>query len=79
MNFLCLLDLIIQYHELNVSQVDEVLGEPSPLDFMRYVSKNRPFIAKKAARNWIACKKWNAEYLLKAMEGQIVNVAISEG
>jgi len=46
---------------------------------MRYVSKNRPFVARKAARNWTACQKWDADYLLTAMEGQTVNIAISEG
>ena len=68
-------ELITAYHELNPSTVDELDEEPSPLEFMRYVSRNVPFIVRKGAKDWRACQKWNADYLRRAMEGHSVNVA----
>lgn len=66
---------IINYHDLNAAVVDEFEGEPSPLEFMRYVAKNRPFVARQAAADWASLSKWNAQYLRDVMEGQSVNVA----
>lgn len=69
--------LISTYHELNANIVDELNEEPSPLEFMRYIAKNRPFIIKKGARDWKACKQWDANYLREAMRGEDVNVAVT--
>lgn len=44
---------------------------------MRYVAKNRPFVIRGAASSWKSNTKWNAEYLAEVMEGQHVNVAIT--
>jgi jumonji domain-containing protein 7 len=71
-----ILALITNYHELNANIIDE-LEEPSPLEFMRYVSRNRPFVVRKGADSWPACKKWNASYLTKVMGQQEVNVAMT--
>lgn len=68
---------INNYHDLNAAVVDELQGEPSPLQFMRYVSKNRPFVARQAAVEWEAVRKWDAAYLKDIMEGQQVNVAVT--
>lgn len=65
------------YHDLNAAVVDEIDGEPSPLEFMRYVAKNRPFVARRAATEWKALKEWNAGYLEDAMGGQEVKVAVT--
>lgn len=70
-------ELITTYHDLNRSIIDELKEEPSPLDFMRYVSRNRPFVVRKGAKGWPACRKWNADYLRQTMEGQSVNVAMT--
>ena len=70
-------ELISAYQDLNPSIIDELQEEPSPLEFMRYVARNRPFIFRKAAKKWKACQKWNDQYLRKIMEGQTVNVAIT--
>lgn len=51
------------YHELNASIVEELEEEPSPLEFMRYVARNRPFVVRRAASQWDAVVRWNAEYL----------------
>lgn len=68
---------INNYHDFNATVVDELQGEPSPLDFLRFVSKNRPFVAREAASEWEACQKWNASYLQQRMKDLDVKVAIT--
>ncbi|KAF2733843.1 Clavaminate synthase-like protein [Polyplosphaeria fusca] len=70
-------DLITTYHSLNPSTIDTLSSEPSPLEFMRYVSLNRPFVIRSGARSWPAVQNWNASYLLSAMHDNSVNVAIT--
>ena len=70
-------NLIVSYHELNSSVVDELTSEPSPLEFMRYVARNRPFVVRGGARHWPATLRWNTEYLRNVMESNKVNVAIT--
>ncbi|KAI7239130.1 hypothetical protein KC352_g14862, partial [Hortaea werneckii] len=53
-------DLINTYHDLNASIVDDLDEEPSPLDFMRYVARNRPFVVRQAATEWKAYNEWDA-------------------
>ena len=65
------------YHELNASIVDELDEEPSPLEFMRYVARNSPFVVRHAATKWKAVKKWDAGYLRQVMGSENVNVAIT--
>ncbi|OCK90645.1 Clavaminate synthase-like protein [Cenococcum geophilum 1.58] len=71
------LDLITSYHELNSGSIDELREEPSPLEFMRYVARNLPFVIRKGASSWAAAKEWNAKYLADVMGEQLVNVAIT--
>ncbi|KAF2123044.1 phospholipase A2 [Lophiotrema nucula] len=70
-------DLITTYHDLNPTTVDELHEEPSPLEFMRHVARNRPFVVRKGARDWRAKKRWNASYLKDIMADQHVNVAVT--
>jgi peptidyl-lysine (3S)-dioxygenase / protease len=70
-------NLIVTYHELNSSTVDELTSEPSPLEFMRYVARNRPFVVRGGAADWTATRRWNAGYLLNVMGSSNVNVAIT--
>ncbi|ORY00743.1 cupin-like domain-domain-containing protein [Clohesyomyces aquaticus] len=70
-------DLITSYHDLNTTLIDELDSEPSPLEFMRYVCRNRPFVVRKGAEDWKARKLWNAEYLCRVMKDEMVNVAIT--
>jgi peptidyl-lysine (3S)-dioxygenase / protease len=65
------------YHELNAAVVDELIEEPSPLEFMRFVASNRPFVVRKAAREWKAIQLWIAEYLLEVMGDANVEVAVT--
>jgi jumonji domain-containing protein 7 len=70
-------DLIVTFNELNSSTIEELDSEPSPLEFMRYVSRNSPFVIRGAASSWKATRKWNSTYLTSALAGQAVNVAVT--
>ncbi|KAI9873922.1 MAG: hypothetical protein M1830_010387 [Pleopsidium flavum] len=70
-------NLISSYHELNHDFVDELQEEPSAVEFMRYVAKNRPFIVRGGASQWRAVRKWNAEYLSRVMGDEKVAVAVT--
>ena len=72
-----LTNAIRTYHELNAAVVDELQEEPSPLEFMRFVAKNRPFVVRGAAAGWDAVRKWNERYLREVMGDELVNVAIT--
>nr|POF21073.1 jmjc domain-containing protein 7 [Quercus suber] len=67
--------LLETYHDLNAAVVDELDSEPSALEFMRYVAANRPFVARKAAADWAAVRKWDAPYLKEKMAGEDVRIA----
>ncbi|KAF2774077.1 Clavaminate synthase-like protein [Teratosphaeria nubilosa] len=69
--------LIQTYHELNANVVDELHEEPSALEFMRYVAKNRPFVIRGAASDWKATQAWSAEYLKSVMGGEKVRVVVT--
>ena len=70
-------ELMGAYHELNGNQVDELDEVPSPLSFMRYVAKNRPFVVRGAASGWPAVKFWNVEYLVDVLGETMVKVAVT--
>ena len=70
-------DYISSYQELNGTTVNELQNEPSPLEFLRYCAKNRPFIVRGGASEWPAVQNWNIEYLKQALGTQLVNVAIT--
>lgn len=69
--------LITTYGELNSSSIEELDCEPSPLDFMRYVARNTPFVVRGGASSWRAFDKWDKDYLVSALAGQSVNVAVT--
>ena len=70
-------DLILSYHELNRTAVDELDNEPSPLEFMRYIGKNRPFVVRGGISHWPAIRQWTMKYLRDVMKDQLVKVAIT--
>ncbi len=70
-------ELITSYNELNSSVIEEVDGEPSPLEFMRYVARNTPFVVRGAAAGWLAARCWSAPFLQDTLAGQVVNVAVT--
>ncbi|KAI4862135.1 putative pla2g4b [Hypoxylon rubiginosum] len=71
-------DLITSFNELNPSAVEELDEEPSPLEFMRYVARNAPFVVRGAAAGWPAVRRWDdAAYLREQLAGHRVNVAVT--
>lgn len=70
-------ELVSSFHELNGSAVEELDQEPSPLEFMRFVSRNTPFVVRGGASQWKATRAWDSPYLLSALSGQTVNVAVT--
>jgi len=68
-------ELILAYQEFNPPNVNELEEQPSALEFMRYVAQNRPFVVRKGAAGWKACKEWDIPYLLSIMKDQKVQVA----
>jgi jumonji domain-containing protein 7 len=75
--------LLDNYHDINSQSVTELTREPTPLEFMRYVSRNQPFIIRHHPDSTEATlfKKtlelWSAEYLTERMKGEEVTVAIT--
>lgn len=70
-------ELLTTYSELNSSVIEELDEEPSPLEFMRYVSRNTPFVVRKGAAGWKAAKTWNASFLSDSLKDETVNVAVT--
>ena len=70
-------ELISTFNELNSATVEEFDSEPSPLEFMRFASRNAPFVIRGGASSWKACRKWDAAYLKAALAGEFVNVAVT--
>lgn len=70
-------ELIRSYNELNAARVDELAHAPSPLEFMRYVARNRPFVLRGGAAHWRAARVWSADYLADAMGARLVDVAVT--
>ncbi|PIG86689.1 phospholipase A2 protein family [Aspergillus arachidicola] len=70
-------ELLSTFNELNSHVVEELNEEPSPLEFMRFVARNTPFVVRGGASSWKACQEWNSAYLLKALKDQTVNVAVT--
>lgn len=70
-------ELIVTFNDLNAQNLDVLHEEPSPLEFMRYVALNTPFVTRGAAAAWKATLVWDAEYLKAALSDQTVNVAVT--
>lgn len=70
-------ELITSFNDLNAATVEELAEEPSPLEFMRFVSRNTPFVVRHGAANWIAVQQWSPVSLKSALSGQAVNVAVT--
>jgi peptidyl-lysine (3S)-dioxygenase / protease len=70
-------ELLTTYNELNSSSIDELTEVPSPLEFMGYVARNRPFVVRGGASDWKATRTWSVEALKERMAGMSVNVAVT--
>lgn len=72
-----IVELLTSYQELNGGHVDELETAPSPLLFMQYIAKNRPFVLRGGAANWPATSLWDPGYLGMKMGNSRVKVAIT--
>ncbi|KAI0023537.1 phospholipase A2 [Xylariomycetidae sp. FL0641] len=72
-----IVELLTTYNELNACRIEELDAEPSPLEFLRRVARNTPFVVRGGARDWPAVRKWSADYLRDALRGHRVNVAVT--
>ncbi|KAI1436001.1 phospholipase A2 [Xylaria sp. CBS 124048] len=72
-----IVELLTTYNELNSSRIEELVEEPSPLEFMRYVARNTPFVVRRGARDWAATRTWDAAFLRSTLAGNRVNVAVT--
>ncbi|KAL8852377.1 MAG: hypothetical protein Q9221_002761 [Calogaya cf. arnoldii] len=72
-----IVELLTSYHELNGGHVDELEEPPSPLVFMQYIAKNRPFVLRGGGNNWPATSLWDPEYLSMKMGNSRVKVAVT--
>jgi jumonji domain-containing protein 7 len=70
-------ELITNYNELNSPVIDELDEEPSPLEFMRYVARNAPFVVRGAAADWQATRIWTVDFLEDFLGDAPVNVAVT--
>jgi peptidyl-lysine (3S)-dioxygenase / protease len=70
-------ELISTYQELNPSTVEELHEPPTPLEFMRYVHKGRPFVVRGAVSHWPAATQWTVEYLKEVMRETAIQVAVT--
>ncbi|KAJ1928902.1 hypothetical protein IWQ60_001645 [Tieghemiomyces parasiticus] len=63
--------------ELNSTFVTELTALPTPLEFMRYVARNRPFVVRGGAQDWPARTKWTTAYLCERLRDRLVTVAVT--
>lgn len=70
-------ELITTYNELNSSVIEELTEEPSPLEFMRFVARNTPFVVRGAAADWRATRTWTVGFLKEFLGDEPVNVAVT--
>ena len=68
--------MLTTYHELN-GGMHILYEEPSPLDFMRYVTKNRPLLVRKGCSKWLAVRRWNVDYLRKLIQDTPIKIAVT--
>jgi peptidyl-lysine (3S)-dioxygenase / protease len=72
-----IIELLTTYNELNSTRIDVLTEVPSALEFMRYVSMNRPFVVRDAAGDWKATRTWDVQTLKDLLEGQSIQVAVT--
>ncbi|KAH6723895.1 cupin-like domain-containing protein [Leptodontidium sp. MPI-SDFR-AT-0119] len=69
--------LLQTYNSLNPSTITTLTSLPSPLEFLRFVAQNRPFVIRGGAADWKAVREWNVASLKEVLEGVSVNVAVT--
>jgi len=70
-------DLLTTYSDLNSPYITTLTSPPSALEFLRFVSQNRPFVVRGGASDWPAISEWNVLSLKETLKGREVNVAVT--
>ena len=68
-------ELIDAYHSTNSTSIDVLLANPTAIQFLGYLAKNRPFVVRGSCRDWPAVQKWDVRYLTKMMGDTEIEVA----
>ncbi|EPZ33604.1 Cupin-like domain-containing protein [Rozella allomycis CSF55] len=64
--------------ETSLKYVEEVDADKiDSLTFLRYVSKNQPFIVKNGIKEWDAYKKWEVDYLSARLSDSEITIAVT--
>lgn len=73
--------LVKEYQALNRSTVVELNHTPTPLEFSRFVAANRPVVIRgQGQREGIqALERWDNEYLVSKVEGEVAIAVSPEG
>ena len=69
-------EMLVTYHELN-GGIDILHECPSPLEFMRYVAKNRPFMVRAGCSAWPAMRRWDVSRFRTTLTDTPIKVAIT--
>ncbi|KAL2075300.1 hypothetical protein VTL71DRAFT_243 [Oculimacula yallundae] len=72
-----IITLLESYSSLNSPTITTLTALPSPLEFLRFVAQNRPFVIRGGAADWKAVKEWNVATLKEILDGVSVNVAVT--
>lgn len=74
-----IVELLDNYHDINPQTVTQLNQEPTPLEFMRFVSRNQPFVIRNNSNHTFRriSKLWTAKYLSTKMADSQVRVAIT--
>jgi jumonji domain-containing protein 7 len=76
-------ELLGNYHDINPQSVTELTREPTPLEFMRFVSRNQPFVIRSNTHSnggtlfQKTVERWNVKYLSENMRDKKITVAIT--
>jgi jumonji domain-containing protein 7 len=79
MSLIVFLELLDSYHDINSQTVTELHQEPTPLEFMRFVARNQPFVIRNNSNPDFRriTKTWSSMYLSNKMHKKQVRVAIT--
>ncbi|KAL5119668.1 hypothetical protein ACEQ8H_002514 [Pleosporales sp. CAS-2024a] len=72
-------ELLDNYHDINSQTVTELEQEPTPLEFMRYVARNQPFVIRNNANKDFGpiTQRWTPSYICQKLGSTKVTVALT--
>jgi len=70
-----LIEALNDYHELNITGVEEVSQPPTPLEFSHCLHLNLPVVIRGGVSHWKAVRDWDSAYLRDKMGAREITVA----